>query len=248
MTGRDLPVIDRPDAEVSTFSEWATGSPERQHAALDAALDAWDDRGRPEGMLSYTCFLGTDGSTLRHHMQWADDAARRRFWDAEAPGPAPTGLAESRVARMRTIDDVVSGIERDGPAAYDLYRTHHTAGPPSGTGCVVIVTVDFEGADRHRQAHWVDTVISALEAEPEGTPGLIAAHFHRSIDGTRVVNYAEWASEQAHRDAVDDGPDGLARSDRPEWRRVAEFAGVADATNVKRYIEHRSLSVAATTS
>jgi hypothetical protein len=37
-------------------------------------------------------------------------------------------------------------------------------------------------------------------------------------------------------------------ADRPEWRRVAEFAGVTDNTNVKRYREHCSLSVAATTS
>jgi hypothetical protein len=248
MTGRaDLPVIARPDAEVSTFSEWTTGSPEHQHAALDAALDAWDNRTRPEGMLSYTCFLSTDGSTLRHHTQWTDDAARRRFWSAESPEAAPTRLAESQVARVRAIDEEVPGIERDGLAVYDLYRTHLTPGPEPSTGCVVIVTIDFDGPDRHRQAHWVDTVVSALETEPEATPGLIAAHFHRSIDGAKVVNYAEWTSEQAHRDALAGGPDGLARADRPEWRRVAEFAGVAD-TNIKRYLEHRSLSVAATTS
>ena len=249
MTGRaDLPVIARPDAEVSTFSEWTTGSPERQHAALDAAIDAWADRARPEGMLSYTCFLSTDGSTLRHHTQWTDDAARSRFWSAESPEAASTRLAESQVTRVRTIDEDVPGIERDGLAVYDLYRSHLTAGPAPSTGCVVIVTIDFEGPNRDRQAQWVDAVVSALETEPEPTPGLIAAHFHRSIDGTKVVNYAEWTSEQAHRDALDHGPDGLAQTDRPEWRRVTEFAGVADNTNVKRYLEHRSLSVAAATS
>jgi hypothetical protein len=246
MTGRAdlLPVIARPDAEVSTFSEWTTGTPERQHAALDA----WANRARPEGMLSYTCLLSTDGSTLRHHTQWTDDASRRRFWNAESPEAAPTRLAESQVARVRTIDEVVPGIERDGLAVYDLYHSHLAAGPAPSTGCVVIVTIDFEGPDRHRQAHWVDTVVSALETDPDATPGLIAAHFHRSIDGAKVVNYAEWTSEQAHHDALDQGADGLAQTDRPEWRRVAEFAGVTDNTNIKRYLEHRSLSVAATTS
>jgi hypothetical protein len=248
MTGDDrLPVIARPDATVSTFSEWTTGSSERQHAALDAAIDAWTDRARPDGMLSYTCFLSTDGSTLRHHTQWTDDDARSRFWSAESPEAAPARLAESQVARVRTIDEVVPGIERDGLAVYDLYRSHLAAGPAPATGCVVIVTVDFEGPDRDRQARWVDEVVAALDAEPEPTPGLIAAHFHRSVDGTKVVNYAEWTSEQAHHDALDQGPDGLSQTERPEWRRVVEFSGVAD-TNVKRYREHRGLSVTATTS
>lgn len=249
MTGRAdlLPVIARPDAEVSTFSEWTTNSPETQHAAFDAAIDAWADRARPEGMLSYTWFLSTDGSTLRHHTQWTDDAARSRFWNEESPEAAPKRLADSRDERVRTIDELVPGIERDGLAVYDLYRSH-LAAEPAPTGCVVIVTVDFEAPDRDRQAHWVDQVITALETEPEQTPGLIAAHCHRSLDGTTVVNYAEWTSEQAHRDALDNGPTGLAQTDRPEWRRVTEFAGVTDNTNVKRYLEHRSLSVPVTTS
>lgn len=250
MNGGDdlLPVIARPDAEVSTFSEWTTGSPERQHAALDAAIDAWTDQARPEGMLSYTCFLGTDGSTLRHHTQWTDDDARSRFWTAEATDAAATRFAESQVARVHVIDEAVPGIERDGLAVYDLYRSHLAAGPAPSTGCVVIVTIDFDGPDRDRQARWVDNVITALETEPEPTPGLIAAHFHRSIDGATVVNYAEWTNEQAHRDALDHGPTGLAQTDRPEWRRVVEFGGVTDNTNVKRYLEHRSLSVPVTTS
>jgi hypothetical protein len=248
MTGDDLlPIITRPDATVSTFSEWTTGTPERQHAALDAAMDGWADRARPAGLLSYTCFLSTDGSTLRQHTQWTDDEARSRFWSAESPETAPTRLAESRVARIRTIDEVVPGIERDGLAVYDLYRSHLAAGPTPATGCVVIVTIDFEGPDRDRQAHWVDDVVAALESEPEPTPGLIAAHFHRSIDGTTVVNYAEWTSEQAHIDALDHGPDGLSQTDRPEWRRVAERSGAAH-TNIKRYREHRTLSLTPATS
>lgn len=243
-----LPVMTRADAGVSTFSEWTTGSPERQHAALDAAMDVWTDLTRPEGMLSYTCFLATDGSTLRHHTQWTDDEARARFWSAESPEAASTRLADSRVARVRSIDEVVPGIERDGLTVYDLYRSHVPAGPAPDTGCVVIVTIDFDGPDRDRQARWIDAVVTALEAEPEPTPGLLAAHFHRSVDGTTVVNYAEWTNEQAHHDALDHGPNGIAQTDQPEWRRVVEFPGVADNTNVKRYREYRSLAVAATTS
>jgi hypothetical protein len=50
-------------------------------------------------------------------------------------------------------------------------------------------------------------------------PGFISANLHASLDGTRVVNYAQWSSEQAYHDAVR----------RPEIRdHIAEAAALAD--------------------
>lgn len=244
MTGSPalLPEITRPDAGVSTFSEWIVGAPQRQGAALDAAMDAWNDEPWPVGMLSYTCFVSLDGSTLRHHTQWTDDDARRRFWSAETPEQAPRHLAESRVARVRTIDEVVPGIERDGLAVYDLYRSYIPGLAPAAPGCIVIVTIDFDGPDRARQHQWIDAVLAALDAEHEPIPGLLGAHFHTSTDGAQVVNYAEWTSVQAHRDALDNGPAGLGQTDLPEWRRVVDFPGVEDLAKFNRYREHRSLA------
>jgi hypothetical protein len=33
-------------------------------------------------------------------------------------------------------------------------------------------------------------------------PGFISANLHTSLDGTRVVNYAQWASEQQYKEAL----------------------------------------------
>lgn len=125
---------------------------------------------------------------------------------------------------------------------FERYRSHRpaTPGPASQPGCVV-VTIDFDGPDPDRQRRWIDGVVAALAAEPEPAPELIAAHFHASVDGTQVVNYAEWTSAQAHRDALDHGPGGVGQADLPEWRRVRDFPGVA-ANTVGRYALHRSLA------
>ncbi|MDP1125051.1 hypothetical protein Q5O12_26370, partial [Klebsiella pneumoniae] len=63
---------------------------------------------------------------------------------------------------------------------------------------------------------------------------LLAAHFHVSTDGRRVVNYAEWTDVQAHVDALAAGSDGVG-TPTPRWRRVREFPGVLSDDSVARY-------------
>lgn len=35
-----------------------------------------------------------------------------------------------------------------------------------------------------------------------GVPGFISANLHTSLDGNRVINYAQWSSEQAYLEAL----------------------------------------------
>lgn len=50
-------------------------------------------------------------------------------------------------------------------------------------------------------------------------PGFISANLHASLDGTRVINYAQWSSEQAYQDAMG----------RPEIRdHVRQAAALAE--------------------
>ena len=46
-----------------------------------------------------------------------------------------------------------------------------------------------------QQQELIDQWIRFVE-EVTGEPGLIGAALHRSTDGTRVVNYAQWRSEE----------------------------------------------------
>ncbi|MEV7908307.1 antibiotic biosynthesis monooxygenase, partial [Streptomyces anulatus] len=120
-----------------------------------------------------------------------------------------------------------------------LYRSGTRDDAPE-PGCVVIVSVEFAGPDRQRQEQWVDTVFDALTAETEPHPGGVSAHFHLSVDGTRVLNYAEWTDEASHRAALESSGQGTVGS-APEWRRVVDFPGVRDS-GFKRYRFHASLA------
>jgi Antibiotic biosynthesis monooxygenase len=114
--------------------------------------------------------------------------------------------------------------------AYELYRSGERPNPPR-PGCIVVVSVRFDGPDPARQRRWIDTVFDALGSETELHPGGISGHFHVSLDGTRVLNYAEWTSEAAHREALGSGGT-VGRS--TAWLRVQSFPGVVESS-VARY-------------
>lgn len=58
-------------------------------------------------------------------------------------------------------------------------------------------------------------------------PGIerLAAHFHVSTDGTRVLNYAEWKSAEHHIAALT-APGEVVGNPSPLWERVQKYPGV----------------------
>ncbi|MFD2471465.1 hypothetical protein [Amycolatopsis silviterrae] len=166
----------------------------------------------PVGLVSFSVLASTDGEASLVYTQWA------------------AGAADAELVRR------VAGGE---PVEYRLYRSGKR-GNAAIPGCVVVVSVEFDGADAQRQRRWVDTVFGAMASEDKPVPGGISGHFHVSTDGTRVLNYAEWADEQSHRDALAaSGRGTVGVSD--EWQKVQEFPGVRDS-GFRRYRMVRSLS------
>lgn len=159
----------------------------------------------PTGLIALRILLRTDGETALTYSQWADGAADREY---------------------------VAGLAGSEPTEYRLYRSGVRENPPV-PGCIVVVRVQFDGPDPQRQRRWVDTVFDALAGETELAPGGISGHFHVSTDGTRVLNYAEWTDEQAHRDALEKSGQGTVGVS-PGWQRVQEFPGVKNS-GFKRY-------------
>ncbi|WP_328656861.1 antibiotic biosynthesis monooxygenase [Streptomyces sp. NBC_00334] len=218
------PEFARPDVRAPFFSTWSVGTPERQRQTVDAIARTWERRPWPaDGLRGYHVYTGHDGSTLLHHSQWASEQAYEAF------------VKTHRQERVDEIDTAVPGIERLGLGRYRHYRSASRAhgAAPAVPGCVVIVDVEFEGPDPDRQRAWVDAVLEALESEPAPRPGGIAAHFHLSTDGTRVLNYAEWESARAHRDALAAPGEGVGPGTAP-WERVRNWPGLKSST-VNRY-------------
>ncbi|MYR92776.1 MULTISPECIES: antibiotic biosynthesis monooxygenase [unclassified Streptomyces] len=219
----DRPDPARTDAGIAKASTWDVGTPERQRQAVDAIRKAWESRGWPHpGLLSYSVYTGEDGRTLLHYSQWADEQAYQDF------------VREGRDARNADIDAAVPGIERLALHTYELYRSALQAeGDTREPGCVVIVDVEFAGPDPARQRDWIDAVFEALGNENRTLEGGVAAHFHVSTDGTRVLNYAEWESAEHHIAALAAPGEGIG-SPSPLWERVQKYPGMTGG-GVNRY-------------
>ncbi len=216
-----MPDITRPDSRLVWASEWFVGSPEVQRKVADAALGAWDSAPWPEGLLSHNVLLSTDGERVAHYSQWTGREAVLAFRRTDPP------------ERVRGLLAEVPEIDRRQLVEYELYRSAFTPGDTRVPGCVVLVEVEFDGPDPRRQRDWIDAVFEALEADPAPHPGGISGHFHASTDGTRVLNYAEWETEQAHIDALAASGDGVG-SGGAKWDRVQNYPGMV-RSRVTRY-------------
>ncbi|HVL77151.1 MAG TPA: hypothetical protein VM406_14140 [Noviherbaspirillum sp.] len=203
-----LPQFGRQDAAAVLISEWRVDSAARQRATLGAISVTWNARPWPAGLHDYAVFPSVDGRTLLHYSQWTDGAAFDGF------------VQHQRDTRVDQIDAAVPGIERYGLGRFRFYRSHVESAAGAATGCLVAVRVEADSAERQRA--WIDTVIEALASAR--IPGLIAAHFHVCDDG-RIVNLAQWESEDAHIRAVE-GNGGMAQREGSAWQRVRTMPGV----------------------
>ncbi|MBB5123036.1 hypothetical protein AF335_12170 [Streptomyces eurocidicus] len=204
------PEITRPDVHTVYMSHWFVDGAEQGRAVLDEVVSAWERSPWFEGILSLSCYLSTEHDTVLTYAQCANDDVYRPFLRSLPAGPARTEPIAFRPDRSAVID----------PAA----------GVP---GTVALASFDVDGANRQRLI--VDTVVDHLEATPaEHQAGLIAAHFHLSVDGTRVMNFAEWTSDEAHVAFLD----GTTR--RRSLRLSLDTPGVRPI-GFKRYHLHRSL-------
>ncbi len=247
-----MPDIGRSDVEAVAIRQWDVTSAGEQRARADAVRRDCERAPWPQGLFSVNCFASTSDVTsvglllgtqaepgsghaarlrVLTYAQWTSAEAYRHFQQRQETSPI-------------TEDASVGGTgdQSPPPVEYRLYRSHHNPGshPPSAApGLVAIVIIEFDASNVQRQQRWIDAVLEALEAETEPVPGLMAAHFHTSTDGTRVINYAEWFSEQTYSDALERGPEGVGQTDLPEWRRVRAFPGVINNT-VTRYVLHQA--------
>ncbi|MFH0520549.1 antibiotic biosynthesis monooxygenase [Streptomyces sp. M41] len=218
------PDLTRPEIGASLFSTWRVGTSLRQKQTVEAIAGTWQRRPWPAAnLLGYHVYTGEDASTLLHYSQWSGEQAYEAF------------VKTHRQERVDEIDIAVPGIERVGLGRYRHYRSGSRDGDTRVPGSIVVVDIEFEGPDPDRQRAWVDAVFEALESEPDPHPGGISAHFHLSTDGTRVLNYAEWESAEAHAAALAAPGNGVG-SATELWERVQTWPGLKGST-VSRY-EH----------
>jgi hypothetical protein len=220
------PEMTRPDAGIIAVTEFEVGGADQQQALFAASRAAWETLPWPETLLSIAWLASTDGQRALAYVQWRDDSEFEAYGRTHRPV-----LAAHFKAAMPSL--VASP-----PTFYRRYRsgTRPDAVEP---GCIVAVSVEFDGPDEARQRAWIDLVFDAIAAEPSPPAGGLGAHFHASVDGTRVLNYAEWIDEASHRAALERSGIGAVGSG-PLWRAVQTFPGLK-GSRVTRYRLDRRL-------
>lgn len=61
----------------------------------------------------------------------------------------------------------------------------------------VVTLINFFTVRPEDQQRLVDVLANATQTVMRNQPGFVSANIHRSLDGTRVTNYAQWRSREA---------------------------------------------------
>ncbi|MEV7242870.1 antibiotic biosynthesis monooxygenase family protein [Streptomyces sp. NPDC093248] len=64
-----------------------------------------------------------------------------------------------------------------------------------------------------RQDELIELLARATEETMKHQPGFVCANFHASLDGERVINYAQWETEE-HYKAMLDNPEARVHMDQ----------------------------------
>ena len=59
----------------------------------------------------------------------------------------------------------------------------------------LMTLVNVFTVEPEKQAELADLLVNATEETMRHLPGFISASIHKSVDGTRVINYAQWRSQ-----------------------------------------------------
>lgn len=86
--------------------------------------------------------------------------------------------------------------------------------------------VSFRVENPVSQHKLVDAIAPEVERWIRHRPGFLSAHFHLSMDGTRVLNYSQWTSESAYSDFQRDPNTEVLQ------RAIADVPGVQEKESV----------------
>lgn len=225
LTIRTGPDPTRADAGLVAVTEFQVDGPDQQEALFAASRAAWDTLPWPATLLSVSWLASLDGRSALAYAQWRDDSGFEAFGRTHRPILA---------ARFR---QAVPALIASPPVFYRHYRSSVAPDAPV-PGCIVAISVEFDGPDETRQRAWVDAVFDALAAEPQPPAGGIGAHFHLSTDGTRVFNYALWVDEASHKAALERAGTG-AIGTGPKWRAVQTFPGLKGSRVTRHRFDRR---------
>jgi heme-degrading monooxygenase HmoA len=99
-------------------------------------------------------------------------------------------------------------------------------------GAEVFTLINVFSVAADRQQELTDLLIAATEHTMRNLPGFISANIHKSVDGRRVINYAQWQSREAF-EAMLRNPDA-----RPHMTRAAAIGSFDPILCEVAHVDH----------
>ncbi len=94
---------------------------------------------------------------------------------------------------------------------------------------IVVFTVEPE-----QQQALIDAIVGEVERWVKHRPGFISATYHKSLDGTKVVNYAQWLSQADWKAFTEDSQSAVLGE---KIKQVGVKGADAHSYQVQRVIE-----------
>ncbi|MFF9495986.1 hypothetical protein [Streptomyces flaveolus] len=183
------PVLDTADSAVALVTTVRCDGPRWQRAVAETLTretrerDDWSD-----GLISLTVYVDGQEETVLVYTQWA---TRRRLTEA---------LEGPESAAWRGDVDAVEGALEAQAIPFRHYRTVRGSAVSEPVPLPESFPVAFfDTADEDAARAWLDGLLASeerTEGEDRAYPGAVAAHLSISLDGTKVLSFSEWLSEE----------------------------------------------------
>lgn len=180
-----------------------TVQPEQQQELTLAIKEFLETVKTQPGFVSANLHKSTDGVKVANYAQWSSMDAYEAFRNNQE--------VQTKASKL---------FEFDSPDfhVYEIVASESKVGIPKiEEGKYIVHFAEFR-MQPENQPKMVELAKEHLKPAME-QPGLISATFHRSLDGTRVINYGQWENQEAIAELVK--KPGFSK-DKPYWDGIAD--------------------------
>ena len=191
------------DNSLTTVIIIFTVKPEQQLELIDTIKEFLETVKIQPGFVSANLHKSTDGVKVANYAQWESIETFQAFRNNQE--------IQAKAAKLFEFDTPDSHV-------YEIVTSESKVGTPEiKIGEHVVHFAEFS-MQPENQPKMVELAQEHVKPAME-QPGLISATFHRSLDGTRVINYGQWENQEAIEELVK--KPGFSKA-APYWKGIAD--------------------------
>ena len=180
-----------------------TVKPEQQQELIEAIKEFLETVKTQPGFVSANLHKSTDGVKVANYAQWSSIKEFEAFRNNKQ--------VQAKAAKLFEFDTPDSHV-------YEIVASESKIGTPEiRTGEYIVHFAEFS-MQPENQPQMIKLAKEHIKPAME-QPGLMSATFHRSLDGTRVINYGHWQDENAIAQLTKKPGFG---KDKPYWEGIAD--------------------------